>query len=293
MIEIPRIQWFPGHMKKTERMIEKELPLVDAAIEVVDARIVNSSRNPYLSEILGSKPRIIAINKSDLSDPQVNKLWQNSFKNAGIETVFIDCKNGTGIQNIVPTVRKLLSDKINRNKSKGIERTIHIMIVGIPNSGKSSLINRLAKKRKANVEDRPGVTREKQWVRISDDCELLDIPGILAPKFDDEKVALNLALTGSIKDSVIDTVTLTAILLETLYDGYKSSIESRYNIGIADNDGFEILNQIATKRGFKLRGNELDIERASIVVLDEFRAGKLGRISLERPRKRFHGIKKL
>jgi ribosome biogenesis GTPase A len=284
MIEIPRIQWFPGHMKKTERMIEKMLPLVDAAVEVVDARIVNSSRNPYLSEILGTKPRIIAVNKSDLADPNVNKLWQESFKNTGIETVFIDCKNGTGIQNIVPAARNLLIDKINRNKSRGIDRTnIHIMVVGIPNSGKSSLINRLAKKRKANVEDRPGVTREKQWVRISDDCELLDIPGILAPKFDDEKVALNLALTGSIKDSVIDTVSLAGILLETLFGDYKEKIESRYNINITENDGYEILSQIAFKRGFKLRGNELDSERASIVVLDEFRAGKLGRISLERP----------
>jgi ribosome biogenesis GTPase A len=284
MIEIPRIQWFPGHMKKTERMIEKELSLVDAVIEVVDARIVNSSRNPYLSEILGTKPRIIAVNKSDLADPNVNKLWQESFKNTGIETIFIDCKNGTCIQNIVPAVRNLLIDKINNNKSKGISRTnIHIMVVGIPNSGKSSLINRLAKKRKANVEDRPGVTREKQWVRISDDCELLDIPGILAPKFDDEKVALNLALTGSIKDSVIDTVSLAGILLETLYDDYKDEIESRYNIKIEENDGYEILSQIDFKRGFKLRGNELDSERASIVVLDEFRAGKLGRISLEHP----------
>jgi ribosome biogenesis GTPase A len=284
MIEIPHIQWFPGHMKKTERMIEKQLSLVDAVVEVVDARIVNSSRNPYLSEILGSKPRIIAVNKSDLADPNVNKSWQESFKNASIETVFIDCKNGIGVQNVVPAVRSLIIDKINRNKSKGFDRTnIHIMVVGIPNSGKSSLINRLAKKRKANVEDRPGVTREKQWVRISDDCELLDIPGILAPKFDDEKVALNLALTGSIKDSVIDTVSLAGILLETLYSDYKDKIESRYNISIAENDGYEILSQIASKRGFKLRGNELDSERASIVVLDEFRAGKLGRISLEHP----------
>ncbi|MDR0944513.1 MAG: ribosome biogenesis GTPase YlqF [Ruminococcus sp.] len=284
MIEIPHIQWFPGHMKKTERMIEKQLHLVDAAIEVVDARIISSSRNPYLSEILGTKPRIIAVNKSDLADPNVNKKWQQSFKNTGTETVFIDCKNGTGVQNIVPAVRNLLVDKINRNKSKGIDKTnIHIMVVGIPNSGKSSLINRLAKKRKANVEDRPGVTREKQWVRISDDCELLDIPGILAPKFDDEKAALNLALTGSIKDSVIDTVTLSAILLETLFDDYKDKIEGRYNISITENDGYEILSQIASKRGFRLRGNELDSERASIVVLDEFRAGKLGRISLEHP----------
>jgi ribosome biogenesis GTPase A len=272
-------------MKKTERMIIKSLPLVDAVVEVVDARVINSSRNPYLHKILGDKPRLLAINKCDLADEKTNKIWKNHFDNIGLQYVFTDCKSGNGINTVVPAVKKVLSDMINRNKERGmVNKTIHIMIVGIPNVGKSALINKLAGRKKANVEDRPGVTREKQWVRISSDCELLDIPGILSPKFEDSEVAMKLAFTGAVKDNVIDTLSLAAKLIETLLPDYRDSISSRYSININDeNDGFEILNLIAGKRGYKLRGNEYDTERAAIMVLDEFRASKLGRISLEKP----------
>ncbi|MDR0987550.1 MAG: ribosome biogenesis GTPase YlqF [Ruminococcus sp.] len=285
MTDTPSIQWFPGHMKKTERMIKKSLPLVDAVIEVVDARIVSSSRNPYLNTILESKPRIIAVNKSDLADKEINKKWKIALEKSVCPAVFTDCKSGNGVNSIVPTVKKVLADKINRNIERGmINKTIHVMIVGIPNVGKSALINKLAGQKKANVEDRPGVTRNKQWVRISGDCELLDIPGILSPKFEDSDVALKLAFTGAVKDDVIDTVSLAAKLLETLLPDYMDNIVKRFTIKIDDvNDGYQILKLIAEKRGYKLRGNELDTLRASIMVLDEFRGCKLGRISLEKP----------
>ncbi|MDR0904286.1 MAG: ribosome biogenesis GTPase YlqF [Ruminococcus sp.] len=285
MTETPSIQWFPGHMKKTERMIKKSLPLVDAVIEVVDARVISSSRNPYLSTIIEGKPRLLVINKSDLADGNVNKEWKKHLDKIGLQSVFTDCKSGNGVNNVVPAVKKVLSDKINRNIERGmVNKTIHVMIVGIPNVGKSALINKLAGQKKANVEDRPGVTRDKQWVRISSDCELLDIPGILSPKFEESDVALKLAFTGAVKDDVIDTLSLASKLLETLLPDYRNNILTRYSINIPDeNDGFSILNLIAEKRGFKLRGNELDIERAAIMVLDEFRACKLGCISLEKP----------
>jgi ribosome biogenesis GTPase A len=272
-------------MKKTERMIKKSLPLVDAVVEVVDARIIKASRNPYLQSILGDKPRILAINKSDLADANINKLWKNYLENSGVEAVFTDCKSGNGIKEIVPTVKKVLHDKINRNIERGmVNKTIHIMIVGIPNVGKSALINKLAGQKKANVEDRPGVTRNKQWVRISSDCELLDIPGILSPKFEDSDVALKLAFTGAVKDDVVDTMSLAAKLIETLLPDYRDSILKRYSLSLDDeNVGYRTLQLIAEKRGYKLRGNESDIERAAIMVLDEFRACKLGRISLEKP----------
>jgi ribosome biogenesis GTPase A len=234
---------------------------------------------------LGDKPRILAINKSDLSDGNINKLWKKHLDESGIESVFTDCKSGNGLKDIVPTVKKVLSDKINRNIERGmVNKTIHIMIVGIPNVGKSALINKLAGQKKANVADRPGVTRDKQWVRISSNCELLDIPGILSPKFEDSEVALKLAFTGAIKDDVVDTVSLAAKLIETLLPDYRDSILKRYSVNLDDeHDGYRILSLIAEKRSYKLRGNEFDIERASIMVLDEFRACKLGRISLEKP----------
>jgi ribosome biogenesis GTPase A len=285
MTETPSIQWFPGHMKKTERMIQKSLPLVDAVVEIFDARIAQSSRNPVLSKLIGNKPRLVLLNKADMADETVNLQWMSYFSSKGMSAVLTDCGSGKGVRNVVPALKKLLDTKLKRNIDKGMGgRTIHIMVVGIPNVGKSTLINKLAGKRKANVEDRPGVTREKQWVRISEECELLDIPGILWPKFDDPIVAERLAFTGAIKDTVIDIEALAARLIETLVPLYSENIKRRYEITLSESDnGYDILTNIAEKRGFRLRGGDFDTERAAIMILDEYRSKKIGRISLELP----------
>jgi ribosome biogenesis GTPase A len=285
MTETPSIQWFPGHMKKTERMILKSLPLVDAVVEIFDARIAESSRNPILKKIIGSKPRLVVLNKSDLADANVNKLWIDYYSKQNLASVLTDCDSGKGVRDVVPAVKKLLDTKLKRNIEKGMGgKTFHIMILGIPNVGKSTLINKLAGKRKADVQDRPGVTREKQWVRISEECELLDIPGILWPKFEDPVVAERLAFTGAIKDSVLDIEALAARLIETLTPVYSENIKARYSIQIAENaDGYTVLKDIARKRGFLVRGGDVDTERAAIMLLDEYRSKKLGRISLEIP----------
>jgi ribosome biogenesis GTPase A len=279
------IQWFPGHMKKAERELTKSLPLIDAVAELRDARIPLSSENENLKKLTLGKPRFIILNKADLADEAGNSRWVSFWKNAGIPVILTDCTTGRGLKNFPAAVKNILSEKIERDTSRGIVgRTLRVMIVGIPNTGKSTLINRLSKTSKAEVQDRPGVTRQKQWIRISKDIELLDMPGILAPKFEDKTAALRLAFTGAIADRILDTETLAARLAETLREICPNAMNSRYQIDFSpDDDGFDIVRKIAKKRGFLISGGEADIERAAAMLLDEFRGGKLGRITLELP----------
>jgi ribosome biogenesis GTPase A len=279
------IQWFPGHMKKAERELTKSLPLVDAVAELRDARVPLSSENPNLKRLSESKPRFVILNKADLADENASNKWISDFKKRGIPVLLTDCTSGRGLKNFPDAVKTLLAEKISRDRSRGVVgRPLRVMIVGIPNTGKSTLINRLSKTSKAEAADRPGVTRQRQWIRISKDCELLDMPGILVPKFDDKYAAEKLAFTGAISDRIIDTETLAAHLAMSLREMYPNALSSRYSADFTpDDDGFSILRKIAKKRGFLISGGDFDTERAALVLLDEFRGGKLGRITLELP----------
>ncbi len=285
MAEAQSIQWFPGHMTKTKRQIEKTLKLVDAVAEIVDARIPISSRNPVLDRIIEQKPRVILLNKADMADPVQTKRWIGSYKSKGILAIPIDCKSGKGIQNFIPLIKELLKNRIAIWESKGMVcRTIRVMIVGVPNVGKSSLINRMSKQSKANVEDRPGVTRDNRWFTIGKGFELLDTPGVLWPKFEDQKVGEHLAFTGAIKDDVLDVEHLACRLIQTLQPRYPTAIMQRYQLektAIADMEFYEILRAIGKKRGMLMSGGVVNTERAAIAVLDEFRSSKLGRFTLE------------
>ncbi len=283
MSEVQSIQWFPGHMTKTRRMISANLKLVDAVVELIDARIPVSSRNPEIDSIVSSKPRLIVMNKCDMAQAEQTKKWLEYFKKCGISAIAVDCKSSNGLNAFLPAVRKLLSELIAKRKAKGMSNaTLHIMIVGIPNVGKSSLINRLAKQKKAKVEDRPGVTRTKQWVKLANDIELLDTPGVLWPKFDDNAVGEKLAFIGSVNDDILDIESLALRLIDTLRYDYKENLVNRYSIEYDDNDSnFDILEKIAVKRGMLISGGNINFERAAITVLDEFRAAKLGKITLE------------
>ncbi len=287
MTEIPSIQWFPGHMAKTKRMIKSSLPLVDAVAEVIDARIPVSSRNPDLQNLIEGKPRIVILNKCDTADEQAVQKWISYYNSKGITAIPTDCRSGRGVNKFVPAVKNVLKDMIARYEAKGMTgRVLHVMIVGIPNVGKSSLINRLAKQKKAKVEDRPGVTLNKQWVKIADDVELLDMPGVLWPKFEDKTVGERLAFTGAVKDDVVDIEALASRLLFVLNDMYKDTLETRYKITTEpEEDGYEILQKVGKARGMLISGGEINTERAAITVLDEFRSGKLGRVTLELPEK--------
>lgn len=287
MTEIPSIQWFPGHMAKTKRMIKSSLPLVDAVAEVIDARIPISSRNPDLQNLIEGKPRIVILNKCDTADEQAVQKWISYYNSKGITAVPTDCRSGGGVNKFVSAVKNVLKDMIAKYEAKGMTgRVLHVMIVGIPNVGKSSLINRLAKQKKAKVEDRPGVTLNKQWVKIADDVELLDMPGVLWPKFEDKTVGERLAFTGAVKDDVVDIEALASRLLFVLNDMYKDTLETRYKITTdSDEDGYEILQKVGKARGMLISGGEINTERAAITVLDEFRSGKLGRVTLELPEK--------
>lgn len=281
MGEISNIQWFPGHMTKTKRQIEANLKLVDAVAEIVDARVPESSRNPIISEITGNKPRIILLNKCDYADDNVTALWQKKYTAMGFKVLICDCRSGKGVNSFIPAVKSVLSELLQKRKAKGfIGRPLRVMVVGIPNVGKSSFINRLSKSGKTKVEDRPGVTRGQQWVTLDKDVELLDTPGILWPKFDDQQVAVKLGYTGAIKDDVMDVYELSDSLLSYLKDNYPKKTRERYKIAESEDITLEI---IARKRGMLISGGEPDLERAAITVLDEFRSGKLGKISLERP----------
>lgn len=285
MSEAQTIQWFPGHMTKTRRKIQTSLKLVDAVAEIIDARIPVSSRNPELHKIIENKPRIILMNKCDMADPSQTARWVSCYQKEGILAIPVDCKSGRGLNQFIPKVRELLKDRIIQWEQKGmVNRTIRVMIVGIPNVGKSSFINRMAKQNRAKVEDRPGVTRGNQWFTIGKAFDLLDTPGVLWPKFDDPNVGEKLAFTGAVKDQILDTEQLASRLLEVLRDEYPAMLAARYKLEKYDLQplqGYELLELIGRKRGMLASGGEIDTERASIMVLDEFRSAKLGKITLE------------
>lgn len=277
------IQWFPGHMAKTRRRITEILPIIDAVAEVVDARIPISSRNPDLSEMIGSKPLIIILNKCDMADSAVTAQWINHYKKSGITAIAVDCRTGKGLGGFKDAVKILLADKLKAYREKGmVGKPLRIMVVGIPNVGKSSFINRLAGGAKAKVENRPGVTRGNQWFSIDKQLELLDTPGVLWPKFDDPTVGERLAFTGAVKDNVIDTELLAVRLLEILARDYPQLLISRYGEVDLTLDSYELLCQIGKKRGMVIRGGETDTERAATMLLEEYRNCKIGSITLER-----------
>lgn len=280
MSDAGNIQWFPGHMTKTRRLIEADLKMVDAVVEVTDARIPESSRNPIMDELVGTKPRVMIMNKCDVADERATAAWRKYYESRGICVIVCDCRSGKGINRFLPTVKKLLSELIERRKARGmIGKALRLMVVGIPNVGKSSFINRMANSKKTKVGDRPGVTRGKQWVSIDKDVELLDMPGILWPKFDDRDVAQRLAFTGAVKDEVMDTAALARALGEVLLRDYPGLVKARYKIA----GGGDILCEIARARGMLISGGEPDVERAAAALLDEFRGGKIGRITLDEP----------
>lgn len=287
--DMKQIQWFPGHMAKTRRLITSNLKLVDAVAEIVDARAPLSSRNPEMDLLTKGKPRLVILNKCDLADEKATQIWINYFKNNGAEAVAVDCKSGRGVKNILPAVKnKVLAELMEKRERNGMTgAAIRLMVVGIPNVGKSTVINRLTGAKHAKAEDRPGVTRTKQWVKLDKSAELLDMPGVLWPKFEDQDAAVRLAFTGAISDDILDIETLAAKLLSFLSDGYPDSLRMRYKVEPeTGTTGFELLEAVGKKRGMMISGGEVNTERAAIMVIDEFRSGKLGRITLEMPRKR-------
>ncbi len=278
------IQWYPGHMTKTRRQIEADLKLVDAICEIVDARIPVSSRNPDIDSICGNKPRIIILNRMDLADPAATKRWAAYYRSRGMAAVATDCKSRKGIGEFTPAVRSVLQEKIARDAAKGMNRPLKVMVVGIPNVGKSTLINQIAGRKGAKAENRPGVTRGKQWVTVDKGLLLLDTPGILWPKFEDPEVGMMLAYTGAVKEGVIDIEELSSRLMKLLWDRYPQNVRDRYGIEAPDDiSGYELLQLAGRKRGYLLSGGEINTERMAKVLLDEYRSGKLGRLTLEEP----------
>ncbi|AOR23261.1 ribosome biogenesis GTPase YlqF [Clostridium taeniosporum] len=278
------INWFPGHMKKTQREIKENLKLVDAVIEIRDARIPRSSANPDIDNLLKGKPRIILLNKSDLTEAKVTKEWIKHLTKDDVKVLEVNCLKGEGLKAIKPMLLSLLKEKHERLKAKGmVNITTRVMVVGIPNVGKSTFINKMARNSIARTGDRPGVTKSKQWIKTSIGIELLDTPGVLWPKFEDEKTALNLAFTGAIKDEIMDIEELSYKLVERLQKFYKENIKERYKIEDVCEDPLETLNSIARKRGALVSGGEINYNRIAVILLDEFRAGRIGKISLERP----------
>ena len=281
------IQWFPGHMAKTRRLISENLKLVDIVIELLDARIPRSSKNPEITSLTETRPMLTLFNKASIADKAATKRWLSEYRADGRHAIAVDCVTGEGLSEIAPACREIIKEKLERYEERGMSgRKIRAMILGVPNVGKSSLVNRLSGSKKAKVEDRPGVTTSKQWVTTSIGIELLDMPGILWPKFEDEVTGENLAFTGAIKDAILDTETLAAKLCARLYGTARDAFCTRYKldaeklIGLAPH---ELLEAVARRRGFLISGGELDTERAANIVLDEFRAAKIGRITLEAP----------
>ena len=278
------IQWYPGHMTKTRRQIEADLKQVDAVCEIVDARIPISSRNPDIDSICGNKPRIIVLNRMDLADPNATNRWISYFKAKGMAAVATDCKSRKGIGNFQPAVRSVLKEKLERDAAKGMNRPMRVMIVGIPNVGKSTLINQISGRKGAKAENRPGVTRGKQWVTVDSSLLLLDTPGILWPKFEDPKVGMMLAYTGAVKENVIDSEELAYHLMELLWKFYPDTVRERYKVDMPENTpGYILLEEAGRKRGFLLARGEINTERMAKVLLDEYRSGKLGHFTLEAP----------
>ncbi|AYD40050.1 ribosome biogenesis GTPase YlqF [Clostridium fermenticellae] len=278
------INWFPGHMAKTKRELKESLKLVDAVIEIRDARIVKSSENPDINDICEGKPRIILLNKSDLSAPLITKGWIKCLSNNNVKTISANCVTGDGLKSIKSLLNELLKDKHDRAKQRGIAKIVdRVMVVGIPNVGKSSFINRIAKSKNAKTGDRPGVTKSKQWIRTKIGIELMDTPGILWPKLEKPETQLNLAFTGAIKDEILDTEELALKLIERLMEDYPSNLMIRYKLNELYDDPLKNMEAIALKRGAVLSGHNIDYTRVSTIILDEFRGGKLGKISLERP----------
>lgn len=270
-------------MAKTRRLIKECLPSVDAVTEILDARMPVSSSNPELNELIGNKPLIVLLNKCDVADENATRRWLNYFNEKGVYALAVDCKSGNGLNRYVPLLREVLKDKIASNEAKGMAgKPLRIMVVGIPNTGKSSFINRMAGRNRAKVADKAGVTRHNQWFVIDNGIELLDTPGVLWPKFDDPKIGDRLAFIGSVKDEVFDSETLAVRLLEVLARDYPDRLSERYKIAdFSDLEAYEILEFIGKKRGMMMRGGEIDTLRASVMLLDEYRAGKLGRITLD------------
>ncbi|HCC35709.1 MAG TPA: ribosome biogenesis GTPase YlqF [Ruminococcaceae bacterium] len=287
MGNMSNIQWFPGHMAKTKRKITESLKLVDAVAEIVDARIPFSSRNPELDGLVGDKPRILILSKPDLADPGISAKWTAYFKQAGWVAFEADCSSGRGLGQFLPGVKRLLEKKLRAYEAKGMTgKKLRVMVAGIPNVGKSSFINCMSKGAKAKVEDRPGVTRGNQWFTIDKNVELLDTPGVLWPKFDDPEVGERLAFTGAIKDAVLDIESLALRLIEFLMKEYPENLKERYKLtAVTDESALGIAGEIGKKRGMLISGGEVDYERLSVMLLDEFRGGKIGRISLEKPKR--------
>jgi len=279
------VQWFPGHMAKTRRLIKECLSQVDLVTELVDARIPESSRNPEIAEMIGNKPHIILLNKCDVADENATNQWVSFYEKQNITALPVDCRSGKGLNRFAPKVKELLKEKIEKNTARGmVGKPLRIMVVGIPNTGKSSFINRMAGAQKAKVADKAGVTRSNQWFAIGNGLELLDTPGVLWPKFDDPAVGDKLAFIGSVKDTVIDLESLAARLVDVLRRDYPDRLAERYKItDFEDKEIFEIMDMIGKKRGMLISGGEIDYERVSVMLLDEFRGGKLGRITFERP----------
>ena len=281
------IQWFPGHMAKTRRMISENLKNVDIVIEILDARIPYSSRNPEIKRLVGDKPTVLLLNKASLADAKQNAYWVKQYTNENTVCLLTDCVTGEGLNKLGPTIRSVLEEKIARYEQKGMSgRRLRAMVLGIPNVGKSSLINRICGNKKAKVENRPGVTLDKQWVTTNIGVDLLDMPGILWPKFEERRVGENLALTGAIRDGVLDTETLAVVLCKRLRLLYPAMLSERYKLGdmeqYSELSDYDLFLTIGKKRGFLVSGGEINTERTSLMLLDEFRAAKIGRITLDR-----------
>ena len=278
------IQWYPGHMTKTRRQMELDLKQVDAVCEIVDARIPMSSRNPDIDSICAGKPRIIVLNRMDLADPAATKRWAAYFRSKGYAVIATDCKSRKGIADFVPAARAACAEKLQRDAARGMNRPLRVMVVGIPNVGKSTLINQISGRKGAKAENRPGVTRGKQWVTVDNGLLLLDTPGILWPKFEDPEVGMMLAYTGAVKEGVIDLEELSCRLMELLHKFYPQVLLERYKVeAAAGTPGWELLELAGRKRGLLLPGNEVNLERMAKVLIDEYRSGKLGKFTLEEP----------
>ena len=284
-MQLDSLSWFPGHMTKTRRMIAAEIGSMDAVCEIVDARIPLSSRNPDLDELTAGKPRLVVLNRVDQADAAMTKRWAAWFRAQGCAVIEVDAKSGAGVKQFAPTVRVLLRDRIAAYEAKGqVGRVLRVMVLGIPNVGKSTFINKVSGRKTARAEDRPGVTRAKQWVPVDKTLELLDTPGILWPKFDDPEVGARLAFTGAIRDEVVDAEELAMRLMDYLGAHYPDALAERYKISVEDgDDGWALVEKAGRKRGFLISGGAVDTERMSRILLDEFRGGKLGRFTLETP----------